>query len=298
MTHSTWIRLLVLAWGGMAFVAGAARASTGVVPARTSEPAEPHDHDHDHAHDPHGADHDYDRSWRFLAGFDERTKRGALLRTTSDGGTALVHARAGWHIERIHDQRLGDLRVMLVLWRSYPDGARTSPALWVEGFDGEITDLVHRWPATPGATEWENAEVTVVRRGDALRIGVVRDLVGENRARPRLRKREVYQATPFEMRRIQQRYARATTPEQVLNGIADLLEQEDVAGARDHVRRLPKSPRVFRERAAILFTRLAEEGAARAASRELLGALVDADTPASSLAADRLLEMSWEDLVP
>lgn len=240
------------------------------------------------------AAHTYHRDQRFVAGFDEALGGGVLLHTVETGGFDGVYTRPGYSVDSIHDHILGETRVLVVMWRSLTDGDRLSPSVWVEVQDGDRMDLFHAWPPEPGSVEWDGAQLRVRSRGEKIWLSVARNLDGENQAEPFARKMETFEITAGQVRLTEQKFSGLDTPDQILNALEDRVQYGDLNAIRKLLGKLPKDE-AHLGRAAILLGRVQDPGV-RAAARTALRELTARDNEVAGAAADRLLEMAWEDL--
>lgn len=174
----------------------------------------------------------YHRGWKFIGGFEDETRTGILYRSVPDGGLVPLTSRPGWTLVDTHDVllRTDDTRIVVAVWRSFPDGGQSIVEVWTE--TGSREDPRFEKRDMPRPRRWENARVDLRRCGPALVLSVVRELVGENRETPRVRKLERFRISRAGVRRIEELHMVASTPAQLLNQIADRLDQRDRDGAR------------------------------------------------------------------
>lgn len=230
------------------------------------------------------------RALLVLPHFDPAARTGALLALTADGESLPVMQRAGEAVQQLVEVPLGAMSGSLAVWRPLDGSGDRHVELWLaEGYPTLV------WGGTPRVL-WADASLEVRRREGETEVRVERSLVGENRASPALRQRELYRVTAQGLELEKVRTAAPETPEQRLNWIAELGQRrrfEDLAAA---VKRLPRRPVTYLQRAAILMTRYGEGVGMARTGRELVELLArESDTPeVVEAAADRLLEMEWE----
>jgi hypothetical protein len=220
--------------------------------------------------------------------FDLATRTGSLVSVGEAEGGEVVMQRPGEAVLRVHELEAEGTQVVLVLWRSLEEPGVLHPELW----SAEGSPL---WGTLPRVT-WRDARVEVRHKDGAAVLMVTRSLTDENEVAP-LRKRERYRVNPGGLLADAHRYAKAEGPEQTLNLIADLGNRGQWAAMVQQVKRLPRKEARFLQRAAIILSRFPAGPAARGKSRLLLETMAAHSSKQDIVvaAADRLLEMAWED---
>lgn len=221
--------------------------------------------------------------------FDVAARAGALVAVGRTAGGEVLMQRPGEAVLQVHEVDAGGAPLVLVLWRSLEHPGRLRPELW--GADGSPV-----WGTLPRVT-WEDARVEVQRSQGEWKLRVTRSLTGENGDQPRLRKRERYQVHSRGLVADAHRYASVETPEQRLDLIEDLGARGEWAAMVRQVKALPRTSPEYLQRAAIVLSRFPGGPAARGKSRLLLETMAAHSSRREIVvrAADRLLEMAWED---
>lgn len=241
---------------------------------------------------------------RYIAGFDAHEKAGLFQEVREDGTLHELDRREGWTLQEIHPLELEGRAGVLLLWKSFPLQARTSPELWVdepppEGFEF-LPALTRVWPRGEAPVVWHEARHEVILRRGTSRLRVARGLAAENQEAPLLRRKELYRLTPAGARLEEVRTGKPRSPAQLLNLLAEEVRSESVEDPdrlKDLVRATARAGAMYRDRAVVEMTRLPLDQRAWEASKQVLDALVLGNSPAAEWAAARLFEMigkEWE----
>lgn len=221
--------------------------------------------------------------------FDVEARAGSLIAVGRSAGGEVLMQRPGEAVLRIYPLAADGAGVSLVLWTSLEEPGVLHPELW--SADGSPV-----WGTLP-RVRWSDARAEVQTKGGETVVMVTRSLTDENAAQPRLRKRERYRVRASGLVADAHRYAKAETPDQVLNLAADLGARGKWDSMVRQVKQLPRTTPVYLQRAAILLSRFPAGPAARGKSRLLLETMAAHSSRQDIVvaAADRLLEMAWED---
>lgn len=221
--------------------------------------------------------------------FDVEARAGSLVAVGKTAGGEVLMRREGEAVLAVHEVDAEGVRLSLVFWKSLTEPGVLRPELW--SADGSPV-----WGNLARVT-WQDARVEVRAQDEGWSVRVSRSLTGENQSEPRLPKRERYRITARGLELEAQRYARPDTPEQRLNLIADLGTQGRWAPMVAQVKELPRTSPVYLQRAAIVLSRFPAGPAARGKSRLLLETMASHSSRQEIVvaAADRLLEMAWEE---
>lgn len=222
--------------------------------------------------------------------YDPTSKSGSLLSLSPEGHANAIQERAREVIQTIHPFEIDKVPYFLVLWRSLDQPARSHPEIWkIQGYESLV------WGGVPRVTWWD-ARLLLRKSKGKWALSVVRSLALENRQQPPLRRRETYILEEKGPKRIQARTAPVQNPAQQLNFAAELGVDREYEEMVQAIRKLPRNPPEYLERAAVLMTRYGKGGIFAETSKGLLESLGRSTQNPRSLrrAANRILEMEAE----
>lgn len=225
-----------------------------------------------------------------LGTFDGATATGRLLAATREGESSVVVEYPGRYLAELRDLVLDGQRAVFVAWKDFPAGEVLYPELWIDSTQDEGPRRV--WPRGAGALCWHRGRLAVRRMEGGHRLVVSRSLGEENQAGELLATRERYRLTAEGPRLERARLAPVTTPDQRLNLLADHLAFGRFEAMRQELRRLPRQPAGYLERAAVLLSYAPMDARAFEAAKQALDAIAMGEGPAAEGAARRLLEIA------
>lgn len=226
-----------------------------------------------------------------ISSYDAEAKAGRLLSVTEDGESNELMSRPGEAVQQVHEVHADGLPLALVIWRSMRGEPALHAEVWTnDGFPQLVSGGVDR-------IRWRDARVQVQQKKGQWVIKVARSLDGENTVAPLLRKREIYKMTARGLKLLGQKREKISTPEQALNWVADQGRLGRFDDLKPTLLKLQKAGGVNFQRATLQLTRLRGTPATRHQARMLLDMLAARSKNGGvvTAAADRILEMSWED---
>ncbi len=225
-----------------------------------------------------------------VTSYDPAESAGLLLSLDEEGQTQEVIRHKGEVCQRIYEV-VGDIPYALALWRPIDKVQTIHPEVWsIPGYPSL------EWGGLPRYS-WVDAEVIVRPGKRGIEVWVNRSLVGENDTLPHLRCKEKYLLTERSLVLLKQSTGKIKTPEQMLNLIHSFGEQQENEKMVAAVKKLPRKPAKYLQRAVILLSRFGKGAAVKNQSKQLLEMMATHSNQPDVVtkATNRLLEMAWEE---
>jgi hypothetical protein len=217
--------------------------------------------------------------------YDLENGTGSLLALSSDGSGETIQEREGEVVHQIYEFRDNNVPMLLVVWKSLEKPEQLSPELWVnEGYPSLVWGGFRR-------VLWNQARIRLTERKGRWFVQVARSLLGENQVQPLLRTKELYRITEDGLQLYRSKRQKATTPDQLLNVVADLAEKRSWKDMIAEVKRLPSRPSIYLQRAALLLVKHQPKDGDTEPTENLLRILVERSrSPEIAAEADRHLQ--------